>query len=78
LREAIVDWLTETGSAPTILVSGPPKSSHDERQEAHALKNDLEVAITDVFVDRLAAAGADPKARPTLLRAPCRPAWASR
>jgi AcrR family transcriptional regulator len=69
LREAMVDWLTETGSAPTILVTGPPKSSHDERQEAHALKNDLEVAITDAFLDRLAAAGADPKARPTVLRA---------
>lgn len=73
LREAILDWLTETGSAPTILVTGPPKSSHshshDEHQEAYALKRDLEVAITDAFVDRLAAAGADPKAPPTLLRA---------
>ena len=69
LREAMVDWLTETGSAPTILVTGPPKFSHDEHQEAHALKSDLEVAITDAFLDRLAAAGADPKARPTVLRA---------
>ena len=69
LREAMVAWLAETGSAPTILVTGPPKSSQNELLEAHALKSDLEVAITDVFLDRLAAAGADPKARPTLLRA---------
>lgn len=69
LLEAMVDWLTETGSAPTLLVSGPPKTTHDEHREAHALKNELEGAITDAFLDRLAAAGADPKDRPTLLRA---------
>ena len=69
LREAIVDWLTETGAAPTMLVSGPPMTSQDEHREAHALKNELESAITDAFLDRLAASGADPKAPPTLLRA---------
>jgi AcrR family transcriptional regulator len=70
LREAIVDWLTETGTAPTMLVSGPPKSVHrDEHHEVHALKNELEGAITEAFLDRLATAGADRAARPTILRA---------
>ena len=69
LLEAMLDWLAETGAAPTILVSGPPKSSNDVHQEAHTLKNDLEVAITDAFMDRLVAAGADREAPPTLLRA---------
>lgn len=69
LRETVVDWFTETGAAPTLLVSGPPKGMHEEHHEAHALKNDLENAITDAFMDRLVAAGADPEARSTLLRA---------
>ena len=69
LRETFVDWLIETGSAPTILVSGPPKAAHGEHHEAHALKHDLEDAITEAFLDRLAAAGADRTARPTVLRA---------
>jgi AcrR family transcriptional regulator len=69
LREAIVDWLIETGAAPTMLVSGPPMTNQDEHREAHALKNELEGAITDAFLDRLAASGADPKDPPTLLRA---------
>jgi len=69
LREAMLTWLAETGSAPTILVSGPPKSTNRQADEAHALKNDLERAITEVFLDRLEAAGADRKARSTVLRA---------
>lgn len=69
LREAILTWLGETGAAPTILVSGPPKSTHQNMHEAHALKNDLEHAVTDAFLDRLAAGGADRDDRSTLLRA---------
>ena len=69
LREAMLTWLAETGSAPTILVSGPPKSTNRQADEAHALKNDLERAITEVFLDRLEAAGGDRKARSTVLRA---------
>ena len=69
LCEAIVDWFGETGAAPSILVSGPPKSGHEEAAEAHALMNDLEHAITDAFLDRLEAAGADRRARSTVLRA---------
>ena len=69
LCEAIVDWLGETGAAPSILVSGPPKSGHQEAAEAHALMNDLENAVTDAFLDRLEAVGADRRARSTVLRA---------
>ena len=69
LREGMVDWLTATGSAPTILVSGPPKSHPDEHHEAHALKNDLENAFTDALLDRAQAAGEDRTSQPTLLRA---------
>ena len=35
------------------------RRTHGEHHEAHALKNDLEDAITEAFLDRLAAAGAD-------------------
>jgi hypothetical protein len=42
---------------------------HNEQHEAHALKNELEEAITDAFLDRLEAAGDDRTARPTVLRA---------
>jgi AcrR family transcriptional regulator len=69
LREAIVDWLTETGTTPTILVTGPPKETQHHSMEAHALQHDLELAIIEAFLDRLAAAGADRTARSTLLRA---------
>lgn len=68
LCEVIVAWLEQTGTTPTILVSGPPKGErHDV--EAHALKLELEGAITEAFLDRLAAAGADRHAAPTVLRA---------
>jgi AcrR family transcriptional regulator len=68
LCEVIVAWLEKTGTTPTILVSGPLR---DERHhvEAHALKLDLESAITEAFLDRLEAAGADRHAAPTVLRA---------
>ena len=69
LREAIVGWLEETGTTPTILVSGPPKHSEWQKVEAHALQGDLEDAITRAFLDRLEAAGADREASPTRLRA---------
>lgn len=68
LCEVIVAWLEQTGTTPTILVSGPPKGErHDV--EAHALKLELESAITEAFLDRLEAAGADRQAAPTVLRA---------
>lgn len=68
LCEVIVAWLEQTGTTPTILVSGPPKGErHDV--EAHALKLELEGAITEAFLDRLEAAGADRRAAPTVLRA---------
>ncbi len=69
LCEAIVGWLEETGTTPTILVSGPPKDSEWRKVEAHALQNDLEEAITRAFLDRLEAAGSDREASPTRLRA---------
>jgi AcrR family transcriptional regulator len=69
LREAILDWLAETGTLPTILVSGPPKSSERHAEEAHALLDDLENAVTDAFLDRLAEAGADRANPSTRLRA---------
>lgn len=69
LCEAIVGWLEETGTTPTILVSGPPKDSAWRKVEAHALQNDLEEAITRAFLDRLEAAGSDREASPTRLRA---------
>lgn len=69
LREAIVAWLGETGAPPTILISGPPKGSEEHHKEAHALLNDLEKAVTEAFLDRSAAAGADRSAPTTLMRA---------
>ena len=68
LCEAMADWLTETKTTPTILISGPPK--HDSRQleNARALESDLEDAITEAFLDRLAAAGADRTDRLSVLR----------
>ncbi|MBR7834227.1 TetR family transcriptional regulator [Actinospica durhamensis] len=69
LREAIVAWLERTGTTPTILVSGPPKGSERQHLEGHALQVDLEDAITEAFLDRLEAAGADRHASPTVLRA---------
>jgi AcrR family transcriptional regulator len=69
LREGMVDWLTATGSAPTILVSGPPKSPSTEHYEAHALKNDLENAFTETLLDRFEAGGDDRASRETVLRA---------
>jgi len=68
LREVIVAWLEQTGTTPTILVSGPPKGERHQG-EAHALKMDLEGAITEAFLDRLEAAGADRHAPATVLRA---------
>jgi AcrR family transcriptional regulator len=69
LREAILAWLAETGALPTILISGPPKSSERHAEEAHALLDDLENAVTDAFLDRFAAAGADRANPSTRLRA---------
>jgi AcrR family transcriptional regulator len=69
LRGAMLDWLDETGAPPTILVSGPPESIGPRHDEAHALINDLEDAVTGAFLDRLEAAGADRADRPVLLRA---------
>jgi AcrR family transcriptional regulator len=69
LREAIVAWLEETGTTPTILVSGPPKSSERQHVEAHALQGDLEDAITQAFLDRLEAAGGDREANLIRLQA---------
>jgi AcrR family transcriptional regulator len=68
LCEVIVAWLEQTGTTPTILVSGPLKGERHQ-VEAHALKMDLEGAITEAFLDRLEAAGADRHAAPTVLRA---------
>ena len=69
LREAIAAWLLETGAPPTILISGPPKGSEEHNKEAHALMGDLEDAVTEAFLDRSAAAGADRTAPATLMRA---------
>lgn len=69
LREAILGWLADTGTLPTILVSGPPKSSERHAEEAHALLDDLEHAVTDAFLDRLAATGIDRTSPSMLLRA---------
>ena len=69
LREAILDWLAETGTLPTILISGPPKSTERHAEEAHALMDYLENAVTNAFLDRLAAAGADRTSPSILLRA---------
>jgi AcrR family transcriptional regulator len=69
LREGMLDWLSATGAAPTILVTGPPKSSAGGLHEAHALKNDVENAFTEVLLDRFEAAGADRADRATVLRA---------
>lgn len=68
-REAILAWLDETGSPPTILVSGPPKDTDRHIDEAHALTSDLENSITDAFLDRLEASGADRADRSVVLRA---------
>jgi AcrR family transcriptional regulator len=69
LREAIVDWLEETGTTPTILVTGPIKGSDQQHPQGHALQADLEAAITEAFLDRLEAAGAERSANQTMLRA---------
>jgi AcrR family transcriptional regulator len=69
LREAIVTWLGDTGAPPTILISGPPKDSEEHHREAHALLGDLENAVTEAFLDRAAASGADRSAPTTLMRA---------
>lgn len=69
LRSAILDWLDETGSPPTILVAGPPKSSEHDQNEAHALVSDLEDSLTRAFSDRLEAAGEDLTDRLVVLRA---------
>jgi AcrR family transcriptional regulator len=69
LREAVVDWLVQTGAPPTILITGAPKGSDRYLVETHALKEDLESAITEAFLDRLAAAGEDREAGSTRLRA---------
>jgi AcrR family transcriptional regulator len=69
LRETIVTWLGETGTPPTILISGPPKGTEEHNRETHALMAYLEDAVTQAFLDRSEAAGQDPSAASTLLRA---------
>jgi AcrR family transcriptional regulator len=69
LCEAIADWLTETGTPPTILISGPPKKDGRHMENAWALQSDLEDAVTEAFLDRLEAAGADRGDRRSVLRA---------
>lgn len=69
LREAIADWLAETGAPPTMLISGPPKGTEERNKEAHALMSDLEDAITEAFLDRSERGGEDRAAPRTLMRA---------
>jgi AcrR family transcriptional regulator len=69
LCEAIAGWLTETGTPPTILISGPPKKDGQHMENAWALQSDLEDAVTEAFLDRLEAAGADRGDRRSVLRA---------
>jgi AcrR family transcriptional regulator len=67
--EAMVDWLTATNTAPAILISGPPKNDALHVASVWALENDLEDALTEAFLDRLEAAGADRGDRLSVLRA---------
>jgi AcrR family transcriptional regulator len=69
LCEAIAGWLTETGTPPTILITGPPKKSGAHMENAWALQRDLEDAVTEAFLDRLEAAGTDRDDRRSVLRA---------
>ncbi len=69
LLEAMLEWLAATGAPPTILVTGPLKAPGKQHDEGHALANELEIAITEAFADRLVAAGAERAARSTRLRA---------
>jgi AcrR family transcriptional regulator len=69
LLEAMLEWLDETGSPPTILVTGPPKAPGQQHDEGHLLIYELETAISEAFLDRLVAAGAKRDAHATVLRA---------
>lgn len=67
--EAMVDWLTETNTTPTILISGAPKIDGRHEDGVRSLEKELEDAVTQAFLDRLEATGADRGDRLTLLRA---------
>lgn len=69
MRGAMLDWLDETGSPPTILVIGPPKTLDRDGTEAHALIHDVEDSVTAAFLDRLEAAGHERGDRSVVLRA---------
>lgn len=69
LLEAMTDWLTETKTTPTILISGPPKEDSRHVENARALESDLADAIAEAFLDRLVAVGAGRGDRLSVLRA---------
>ncbi|MCQ4079964.1 TetR family transcriptional regulator [Streptomyces sp. RB6PN25] len=69
LCNAVIELLDEYGSTPAMLVTGVPVRLGPTVRGDRFILFDLEEAVTEAVLDRLAAAGADPAARATRLRA---------